>query len=119
VRVAFAACAGFDIELEIRKSSRCFLDVRQRGFGQRSAAEIRMKDNSGCVDYRTQRVGERLTQLLFDGVTQTVKCDSQRGCIQQAGGNFFAQAGQHDACGGGDSGSSMFGCEPSHGGRAN
>ncbi len=66
MHVALAAFAGGKIEFQIRVALRNLIDVLQRSLAEWRAAEIRMQDDSGGVDDRTQGIRQSNLQPLFD-----------------------------------------------------
>ena len=59
VNVAPSSRAGGDVVFEICILPGCFADVFDGGFGQRRAAQIRVQNHAGRVDYRPQRRREQ------------------------------------------------------------
>src|SRR6267154_3873928 len=69
---------------------------------ERRASEIGMQDYAGGIDYRQQRVAQRLSKLAFNCRRQAAKCEVERFFVPfRAGnspiGNFLSQPRQHNA----------------------
>ena len=70
VDVALSACAGFEVVFEIGILRRGAAEFFDGGFGERSAAEIGVKDDAGGVDDGLERLGEDLLHGVGDFVLQ-------------------------------------------------
>ena len=92
MHVALAAFASGEIEFEVGVCRRGSADVVERGGCERGASQVRVKNDAGGVDDRTQRVAERLPKLAFDGIGKTRKGEGERLFIQTVAGNLLAQA---------------------------
>src|SRR5579859_26345 len=63
MRIALAALAMFNIEFKVGVTRGDFSYSLQHGLAQRRAAQVGMQDDSGGINYRTQRRPQRLPQL--------------------------------------------------------
>src|SRR6266481_8750649 len=95
--VALAAFSGFEIELKVRVSPRSLANVLKSTFRKRCPPQVRVQDDSGCVDYRPQRIIQRPAQFVLNRRLDTGKSKRQLVGINVPGRNFVTQAAEHRA----------------------
>lgn len=100
--IAFAALATVEVELEVGVLRGDVTQVIECSGGNGCAAKIRMKDDAGCIDDRTQRERQRSVQLAFDCLADAAYSKVHGGGVETVARDLGPQAFEHAPGGIGD-----------------
>jgi hypothetical protein len=102
VDVALAASSGREIEFEIGVGRCSVTNVIDGRSGQRSAAEIGVKDHAGGIDDWTERISESASEFVIDGSGKSGESEINFELGDRTTGNLLTEAFENGARGGGD-----------------
>jgi hypothetical protein len=94
VHVSSTARTGFKIELEVAVVLRDFDQMMESGVAQWSAAKIGMKNDTGRIDHRAERITPSRGKVFGNLLRQQIDILLQAVFCMLPGGDFAAQAGE-------------------------
>ena len=109
VDVALTASSGSEIEFEVGVGSGSITNVIDGRSGQRSAAEIGVKDHAGGIDDGTKRIAESASQFVIDGSGKSGESEINFVLVDRTAGNLLTEAFENGARGYGNSGLAITG----------
>jgi hypothetical protein len=102
VHIALAALTGFDIEFQIRVGRGGVSNVVNCSRRERRSSQICVQDYSRRVDYRSQRILQRLPKLALDGAFEVTQRKVNQVAVEPACLDLVSQIRQHGPRGLGD-----------------